>query len=310
MVEIKKQHDMSVSDAIHWAVGQLESSPVYFGHGTDNAVDESVWLVLFVLGESFDVAAEFYLTSISEEAWVRVQELVQQRIESRKPIAYLIQQAWFCHLSFYVDERVLVPRSPIAELIQAQFAPWVRPDQVHSVLDLCCGGGCIGIASAMAFADAKVVLSDISADALAVAKMNVDRHQLQDRVSIVAADLFAEMPDQVFDIIVSNPPYVDAEDMASVPDEYKHEPELGLTAGHDGLDVALLILQQAPRYMSESGLLFVEVGNSQEALMALLPTLSLTWLDFQQGGHGVFCIRRQELLDGQEAIAMVLAARG
>ena len=238
---------------------------------------------------------------LTAEQQASIKALFERRISERIPAPYLTGQAWFCGLPFIVDERVLIPRSPIADLIMNGFEPWCEAEPMQ-VLDLCTGGGCIGIACAYAFADAQVVLSDISADALAVAAMNIAGHDLNDRVITAESDLFAGLEsDQVFDLIVSNPPYVDAEDLASMPQEYQHEPKLALASGDDGLDFTRRLLQQATEYLSASGVLVVEVGNSWVALEHAFPNVPFVWLEFTEGDAGVFVLTRDQLLEHRES---------
>jgi ribosomal protein L3 glutamine methyltransferase len=221
--------------------------------------------------------------------------MIERRVNERIPAAYLTNQAWFCGLPFYVDERVLVPRSPYAELINKRFADWLNNEPI-SILDLCTGGGCIAIALAYAFEQAHVDAVDISSDALAVAEMNIAEHDLSQRVFPIQSDLMCALQGQQYDLIVSNPPYVDQEDMDDLPDEFRHEPQLGLAAGLDGLDLVDSILQQAPQHLSDKGWLFVEVGNSKVHMNERYPGLPITWVDFEQGGHGVFAINKATLL--------------
>lgn len=284
---------MTIEQAIIHAARQFEAAELYFGHGTDNAWDEAAWLVLHALGLSPVEEIENPNQALNEEQQAAVESIIRERIETRKPAGYLTQKVWFCGLPFYVDERVLVPRSPIAELIQNQFSPWVL-NTPSRILDLCTGSGCIGIASAYAFPEAEVVCADISSDAIAVAERNVQQHGLGDRVSVVESDLFSALEGS-FDIIVSNPPYVDQQDMDVLAEEYKREPELGLASGHDGLDATRVILAQAKRFLSPDGVLIVEVGNSEEALCAAYPHLPFIWLEFEFGGHGVFMLHAQDL---------------
>ncbi len=225
---------------------------------------------------------------------------LRRRIDERIPAAYITGQAWFAGLPFVVDERVLVPRSPLAELIEKRFEPWLIQSPKR-ILDMCTGSGCIGIACATAFADADVQLSDISWDALAVAEENIQRHNLEERVFALHSDGFAALHGQVFDLIVSNPPYVDAQEMASLPDEYRAEPELGLASGIDGLDFTRQLLAGAGEHLSETGLLVVEVGYSWPALVAAYPQLPFTWVKFERGGEGVFVLSAQDLRAAREA---------
>ena len=219
-----------------------------------------------------------------------------KRVNDRVPVPYLTHEAWFCGLPFYVDERVLIPRSPLAELIEQSFTPWVDPERVHRVLDLCTGSGCIAIACAYAFEHAQVDGSDISAEALAVCEENIQRHGLAEQVRALQSDGLAAV-DGPYDLIVSNPPYVDAQDMASLPDEYRHEPELALASGDDGLDFTRQLLLDAPDQLTEEGVLIVEVGNSWEAMLQTWPQVPFFWFEFERGGHGVFMLTRAQLLE-------------
>ena len=285
----------TLRDCIRWGVSRFNKHHLFYGHGMASALDEAVYLSLHALHLEPDFSGEYFDCRLTFEERVKVLKLLKKRYQQRKPAAYLTHEAWFAGLRFYVDERVLVPRSPIAELIEAQFAPWIEEHQVQRVLDLCTGSGCIGIACAYAFPQAQVMLADVSAGALEVAQQNVEYHGLQDQVRLQASDLFGAIPEQSFDIIVSNPPYVDAQDMAGLPGEYLHEPELGLQAGEDGLELVVPMLLQARRYLSDHGILVVEVGNSEFALQAKYPQVPFMWLEFEHGGHGVFLLTAQQL---------------
>ncbi len=282
--------------------GQLlfETSDLYFGHGTDNAWDEAVFLVFYALDLPPDADRSVLNQQLTDIQCKAIHQLFEQRIRDRIPAAYLTGRAWFCGLPFAVDKRVIIPRSPIAELIMSGFHPWCSTEP-QRLLDLCTGSGCIGIACAYAFENAEVVLSDICADALQVAQQNIQQHDLAARVSAVQSDLFENLADQKFDLIVSNPPYVDADDYVSMPDEYFHEPELALASGNDGLDFTRRLLREAHDYLTEHGVLIVEVGNSGEALDRLFPSVPFLWLEFSEGDGGVFLLTRDQLLEHRES---------
>ena len=299
----------TVRDFIRWGASRFAAAGLFFGHGTDNALDESAALVMHALrldhGQP-DTCLDGVLTATERE---QVIELIEARIETRKPAAYLTHEAWFAGLSFYVDERVIVPRSPIAELIEERFVPWVDPQQVGAVLDLCTGSGCIGIACAHAFPGARVDAVDISPDALAVARRNVDRHGLGQRIRLVESDLFGGVGGGCYDVIVSNPPYVGIGEMQTLPQEFRHEPALALAAGADGMDIVVRILVEAAAHLAESGILIVEVGYSQEALVARFPEVPFLWLDFEHGGDGVFLLERHQLLECRQVFESGVEAR-
>ncbi|WPO98835.1 50S ribosomal protein L3 N(5)-glutamine methyltransferase [Pseudomonas sp. HR96] len=283
----------TLRDHIRWAVSRFHGEDLFFGHGTDNAWDEARLLVLGALHLPWEIADSYLDCRLEDNELVHVQHLLQRRIEERVPAAYLIGEAWFCGLSFIVDERVLVPRSPIGELIEKGFAPWLAQPPAR-ILDLCTGSGCIGIACAEVFPEAEVALADLSFEALEVANQNIERHGHDDRVYSVQGDGFDGLPGQRFDLIVSNPPYVDAEDFADMPAEYQHEPELGLACGNDGLNLVRRMLAEAADHLTDKGLLIVEVGNSQVHVEALYPEVEFAWLEFERGGHGVFMLSAEQ----------------
>lgn len=282
-------------DFIRYATSRFNEAGLFFGHGTDNAWDEATQLVLHTLHLPQDIPPLVLNAKLTQNEQTALLALIQERVEKRTPLPYLIHQAWFAGLTFYVDHRVLIPRSPIGELIEKQFSPWIQEDRVHHVLDLCTGSGCIAIATAKYMPHASVDASDISPDALAVTRINLLRHHLDSDITLYQSDLFNEIPPKKYDLIISNPPYVDEYDMSTLPPEYHHEPTLGLEAGNDGLACVDLILKQAKEYLSPHGMLVVEVGNSEEALLAKYPMLHFIWPEFERGDGGVFILERSEL---------------
>ena len=285
----------TLRDYIRWAVSRFHEHDLFFGHGADNAWDEARLLVLGAVHLPWEVADSYLDCMLEDDERVRLQHLLKRRIEERVPAAYLLGEAWFCGMSFIVDERVLVPRSPIAELIEARFRPWIDPSKVRRILDIGTGSGCIAIASALAFPKAKVDAADVSTDALAVTRKNIERHSVQERVRAVKSDVFDGVPDERYDVIVSNPPYVGDEELAGLPQEYRREPVLGLHGGCDGLDIVHRILDQAAAHLQPKGILIVEVGNSEETLVEARPRMPFTWLEFERGGGGVLLLTREQL---------------
>ncbi len=288
----------TLADLVRWGASAFNRAQLHFGHGNSNAVDEALNLVLHGVNLDHDIPPWLLETRLTEAEKRAVYALLRARLETRKPSAYITQQARFAGLDFYVDERVLVPRSPIAELIEKGFEPWMESERVRRVLDLGTGSGCIAIACAHAFSQAQVDATDISGDALEVAHINVEKLHVRGQVTLYRADVFQGLPAARYDVIVSNPPYVDAEDMATLPDEHRAEPALGLAAGVDGLDVVHRILAGASGYLAPGGILVVEVGNSRWALEQAYPAVPFTWLEFQRGHAEVF------VLDAAQAVAI------
>ncbi len=285
----------TIRDFIRWTISRFNEAEITCGHGTDNTFDEAFGLILPLLHLPHDIPPALFDSHLTEAERDILRKAIERRVTERTPSAYITRQMRFGNLFFYVDERVLIPRSPIGELIENQFAPWIKEDKVHQILDLCTGSGCIAIACAAAFPTATIDASDISEDALAVAALNVTKHAMQDTVALLQSDLFDQLPKKKYDIIVSNPPYVGANDMASLPAEYRHEPSLALAAGVDGLDIVKRILADAASYLSPHGILVVEVGNSETALMEQYPDLPFTWVEFENGDGGVFLLQASEL---------------
>ncbi len=289
------------------AVDALESgfaaASLSYGHGAVCARDEAAWLIFHVANLAHDQADAVWSKALSADELLRIRQLANERIASRKPLAYLINEAWFCGLRFYVDDQVLVPRSPLAELILNGFAPWLADEDLVSALDVGTGSGCIAIALAACYPDAKVHASDLSDTALVVAQRNVRAHSLDDRVSLFKADIFDGLPEgSRYDLIISNPPYVDGPAMRALPTEYRHEPAGALAAGEDGLEIVEKMLEQAAQFLTDRGILVVEVGDSQDALARRFKNMPFTWLEMSDGASGIFLLNKAELSQSLKSI--------
>ncbi len=289
----------SITDFLRWSVSRFNEADLYYGHGTNNAWDEAQSLTLFALHLPNNLDATVMQSRLTKTEKMAVVNLILRRIDERIPAAYLTNVAYFCHLPFYVDERVLVPRSPIAELINNGFEGLIAK-QPQRILDLCTGSGCIAIASAYAFEDAEIDAVDLSDDALEITQLNIYNHELADRVRAIKSDVFSGVKNEKYDLIVTNPPYVDAEDMADMPDEFHHEPEMGLACGNDGLDIVRVILAEASQHLTDNGVLICEVGNSMIHVEQLYPEVEFTWIEFEHGGLGIFQINKQQLIQHQQ----------
>lgn len=285
----------TILDVIRWAASRFEEAGLFYGHGTDNAWDEASALVLALLHLPPDSPSELYACRLTSQEKKDLFKALQKRIIDHVPVAYLSHTAWFADMSFYVDQRVLIPRSPLAELIKHRFSPWCDDMSIERIADVCTGSGCIACALAVNFPEAQVDALDISPDALVVAARNCTDHGLDAQLEIIESDLLGAVLDRKYDLIISNPPYVNEVDMAALPAEYRHEPKLGLAGGTDGLDLIEPLLQQAKACLNPSGIIVVEVGFSQEALETRYPEVPFMWLEFAHGGQGVFLLTKAQL---------------
>jgi ribosomal protein L3 glutamine methyltransferase len=288
---------------------EMTSAGLFFGHGTDNAHDEAAWMLLHVLSAPLDGSFSQWDTVLSTAQSSALVRILARRINERLPLAYLTGEARFCGLDFIVTPDVLIPRSPLAETIQDQFSPWVDLREGGTVLDMCTGGACIAIAMAVYLPAVQIDAIDISQKALRIAKQNIERHQVGERVRLIQSDLFDGLEDKRYDLIVSNPPYVSREVFENLPAEYRAEPSDGLVCGEDGLDIVLKILDASPRYMKQTAVLIVEVGESAETLLKLLPDVPFLWLEFNFGGDGVFLLDYNQLIACQADVRAILEQR-
>lgn len=299
----------TIVDWIRYGASRFNAAGLTFGHSHDNAMDEATHLVLSSLHLPPDLPPAYGQARMTAEEKANALELIERRITTREPVAYLVGEAWFAGMHFKSDRRALVPRSPIAELIESGFTPWLDGREVERALDLCTGSGCIGIAMAAHNPSWRVDIADISEDALSLARENIALHRLDGHVRAVRSDLFAGLHGDRYDLIVSNPPYVTDDEYAALPGEYAHEPKLGLAAGADGLDIALCILRDAPEHLADDGLLIVEVGESERALAALLPDVPFVWIEFKVGPMGVFALERRGLAEHAAVIRAAASRR-
>ena len=287
----------TIRDWLRFTVSRFEEAGIFFGHGTANAYDEAVWLVMSALHLPHDTLENFLDAVITEVERKRLAHLIERRITDRTPTAYLLREAWLRGYKFYVDERVIVPRSFIAELLDDGLSPWIEyPEMVESAADICTGSGCLGILLADAFPNADIDVVDISPDAIAVANINIANYGLQERVQAVQSDMFTALAGKTYDLIISNPPYVDAESMAALPQEYRNEPQLALGSGDAGLDHTHTLLREAPRFLKDGGLLVVEIGHNRDTLLEAYPELPFTWLEVEAGDEFVFLLTKEQLV--------------
>ena len=290
---------VTVESLIKETANKFNESNLTFGHGTDNAIDEAAYLIFGYLDLNHDKAEEAYQKTISNEDLIEIDKLIDCRINQNRPVAYLINKAWFVGLEFFVDERVLVPRSPLAELIANKLRPWADDKLVTRALDMGTGSGCIAIALGKFFPDIEIDAIDYSPEALQVANINLEYHKMTDRINLIESDFFSNLSENqysnYYDLIISNPPYVDQEDIGNMAPESHHEPILGLASGKDGLESVKILLRESCKYLRDNGLLIVEVGNSRQALEECYPTLPFIWIDFKLGGEGVFLLMKSDL---------------
>lgn len=282
-------------DFIRWGASRFNEAELFFGHGTDNAIDEAMVLILHALHLPHGLPDSIWHSRLTYLEKHEVLELLEKRLQTRMPAPYLTNEAWFAQLKFYVDQQVIIPRSPIAELIEQAYQPWIEPENVNRMLDLCTGSGCIAIASAMVLPNAEIDAVDISQEALTVAERNIRNYDLQHRVYTVYSDLFSNLASISYDLIVCNPPYASDRELNNMPKEYCYEPKSALAAGHDGLFFAKQVLKRAAHYLTPDGILIMEVGMSQEALVEAYPTIPFTWLEFKRGGEGILLLTAKQL---------------
>ena len=289
---------LTIRDWVRFSMSRLEEAEVFFGHGTDNAYDESVWLVMSALHLPLDTLDNFLDARVTKDEAKHLAHLIERRVTERVPTAYLLREAWLKGFKFYVDERVIVPRSFIAELLEDGLGPWIEyPEMVESAADICTGSGCLGVLLAHAFPNATVDVVDISSDAIAVANINIKNYGLEDQITAVQSDMFSGLKGKKYDLIISNPPYVDAPAMSALPQEYRNEPQIALGSGVAGLDHTHILLKEAKKHLNDDGVLVVEIGHNREALLDAYPELPFTWLDVESGNEFVFLLTKEQLPD-------------
>ncbi|HSH73587.1 MAG TPA: 50S ribosomal protein L3 N(5)-glutamine methyltransferase [Methylophilaceae bacterium] len=287
---------ITVRDWLRYSVSRFEEAGIFYGHGTDNAYDEAAWLVLAALHLPHDTLENFFDAKLITLERDHLAALIERRVTERTPTAYLVNEAWLKGFKFYVDERVIVPRSFIAELLETGLSPWIEyQEMVESAADICTGSGCLGVLLAHAFPNAAVDVIDISPDAIAVANINIANYGLQEQVTAIESDMFTALSGKTYDLIISNPPYVDAPSMATLPEEYRNEPQLALGSGDAGLDHTHTILREAGKYLNDGGLLVVEIGHNRNALLQAYPQLPFTWLEVASGDEFVFLLTKEQL---------------
>jgi len=287
---------LTIRDWLRYSVSRFEEAGIFFGHGTDNAYDESVWLVMSALHLPLDTLDNFLDARITKDEAKHLAHLIERRVTERVPTAYLLREAWLKGFKFYVDERVIVPRSFIAELLEDGLQPWIEyPEMVESAADICTGSGCLGVLLAHAFPNAAVDVIDISPDAIAVTNINIKNYDLEDQVTAVQSDMFSGLAGKTYDLIISNPPYVDAPAMALLPKEYRNEPQIALGSGTDGLDHTHTLLKEAGKHLNDGGVLVVEIGHNRDALLDAYPDLPFTWLEVESGNEFVFLLTKEQL---------------
>jgi ribosomal protein L3 glutamine methyltransferase len=292
MNELNELH--TLQDFVRWGASRFSAAKLFFGHGTDNAIDDAIALILHAVHLNPPLPESLWTCNLTLHEKQMISQLFQRRINERIPVPYLTNEAWFAGLSFYVDENVLIPRSPIAELIEQQFDPWLEANHIQTILEIGTGSGCIAIATALVLTDAYVDAVDISPQAIKIAQKNIETYDVQN-VTLFEGDLFEPVKNKKYDLIICNPPYVDAFEMENLPPEFQHEPRLALEAGNDGLDIVRKILQQAHNHLNDKGLLIVEVGASQPTLLETYPDVDFIFPDFKRGGDGVFLLTKEQL---------------